>query len=141
MFRFRIIILTTLLVGFIGASNVMAGAHHHEGNHKGHDSGISSPFDKEQKGKSLHCLLNNHKHGVKFCPHSNKPVKGEGHRLSADCGGKSTGTLPSVSFHKDNIDNTSFIAGVSNISFRLTAELFSPAQQLLNSQDPPPEVL
>ena len=137
MSPFRYIILSVLLFTFVSASNVMASMHQHVG----HDSDFVSPFDKEQKLKSLHCLLNNHQHNYKSCPHSSRPAGDPKHRLSADCGGKNTGTLSSVSFHKDNIDNSSFIAELCNISFRLSDQLFSTAQQTLNLQDPPPEVL
>ena len=94
MTPFRFVILSVLLTTFMGASNGMASQHHHES----HDLGISSPFEKEQKKGELHCFLNNHQHGDKFCPHSKKLENGEKHYLSAYCGGKSTGTFPSFSF-------------------------------------------
>ena len=119
------------------ASNGMASEHHH----KGHELRVSSPFEKEQKRVKLHCFLNNHQHGDKFCPHLKKLEKGEKQYLSVNCDGKSTGNSPSVSFQKDNIDNSSFNSGLKNISFPLSAELFLAFQQALNMQDPPPEIL
>ncbi len=139
MCRLSFIILSIFLVTFLGASDVFASVHHH---HEGHDHVVASPFHKKQDGKSLHCLLNNHQHGNEFCPHSKLPSsKGKTPQLSADCGGKASGTIPSFSFHKDNIDTSFSFADLSNYSFRLFAGIFSSTQQDLNSQDPPPEVL
>lgn len=137
MIPLRFIILSVLLTTFMGASDGMASTH----NHESHDLGISSPFEKEQKRGELHCFLNNHQHGDKFCPHSKKLEKGEKHYLSAYCGGESTGTFPSFSFYKDNINNSYFISGLNNNSFLIPTELFLAAQQILKSQDPPPEIL
>ena len=139
MFRLKLLILSFLIVTFMGATDALASMHHH---HEAHDHGIVSPFDKKEEGKSQHCLLNNHQHNGGFCPHSALASGNDStHRLSADCGGKAPGTVPSFSFHKDNLDSFSSYADLSNISFRLIAEIFSTTQQHLNSQDPPPEVL
>ena len=137
MSHFRYTILFVLLISFMGTSNLMASPHHHEG----HDLGVLSPFDKEPKSGALHCFLKNHQHGNNFCPHSKKLEKAESYYLSSYCGGKSTGAFPSFSFHKENIDNSSFNLGLSNISFLLSAQLFLPTQQTLNFSEPPPKVL
>jgi len=138
MCQLRLIILSIFLVSFIGAADVFASAHHHDD----HNHGVASPFNKKDDSKSLHCLLNDHQHKGGFCPHSIFPTGEDGtHRLSADCGGKTSGAVPSFSFHKDNIDNSYTIADLSNTSFKLPAAVFSTSQQNLNSQDPPPEVL
>ena len=135
---FRFIILWLLLNTFMGAANGIASTHHHD---VGHELRISSSFEKEHKRVTLHCILNKHQHGDKFCPHSIKKEKGEKYYLSAFCHGSSKGTSPSFSFHKDNIDNSSFISGLNNISFLLSAELFLASQHTQNLQNPPPEVL
>ena len=124
----------------MGASGAFAGTHQHH--HEGHDSSVASPFDNKQEGKPAHCLLNNHQHKGEFCPNTGLPLdKDKTHRLSVDCGGKTTGTVPSLSFHKDNIDNFSSLVDSNHISFKLFAVIFSATQLELNSQDPPPEVL
>lgn len=139
MSRFKIIVLFIFLVTLMGASGTFAGTHQHH--HEGHDSSVASPFDNKQEGNSAHCLLNNHQHKDEFCPHTVPLDKDKSHRLSVDCGGKTNGTTPLFSFHKDNIVNSYSIAGLRNFSFKLFAVKFSTTQLKLNSQDPPPEIL
>lgn len=134
-----ITILSFLFVTFMGAVDVFANAHH--SHHKGHDQIMASPFNKQEEGKSLHCLLNNHNHEG-FCPHNGLPSgKDTTQKLSVDCGGKTEGTLPSYSFHKDNIADSFSISDLNHHSFKLISGIFSPTRQYLSSQNPPPEVL
>ena len=121
----------------MGATNVLA----HDQQHRIHNSEAISPFDGEQKKGAPHCLLNKHRHKNKFCPHASKSATVGKQRISADCGGKPPGTLPSIFPSKDNIDNSSFVMGLSTFSLRLSAEIYSGTQQYLNIQDPPPELL
>lgn len=141
MFTIRFLIPTVLCFLLMGVTSAFAGMHSHH-QHEGHSIEAASPFEKESDTKPLHCLLNNHKHNGGFCPHTSRPSNNDGEpSLSMDCGGKAPGAIPSFSFHKDNIHNSWFIAGLNTYSFILSAGNFSSSQKDLNSQDPPPEVL
>ena len=135
----RLIILLTFLFALIGASSVFAITHHH---HNGAvESELTSPFGKKQVGKSLHCLLNNH-HRDGFCPHTGLPLdRSATQKISVDCHGKEAGTLPTTSFQNDYFQNNIFAADLRYLSSELFAGNFSPTEQYLSLQDPPPEVL
>lgn len=91
-FRPKIRILSALLilgVVFFGASLAQAGSSHI------HHADAVSPFDKIQKIKPLHCVLNMHKHLLNTpCPHKDQNEKNAGQVISSECG-SSTGTANS----------------------------------------------
>ena len=133
----RLIILLTFLCALMGASSAFAGTHHH---HNGAvESELVSPFDKKQGGKSLHCLLNNH-HRDGFCPHKGLDSSAT-QKISVDCHGKESGTLPSTSFQNDYFQNNIFVSDLRCLSSEIPIGKFLTFQQYLTLQDPPPEVL
>jgi hypothetical protein len=91
-FRPKIRILSVLLilgVVFFGASLAQAGSSHH------HHADVVSPFDKIQKIKPLHCVLNMHQHLLNTpCPHKDQNEKNAGQVIRSECG-SSTGTANS----------------------------------------------
>jgi len=135
----RLIILLTFLFALMGASNTFAGTHHH---HNGAvESELTSPFDKKQEAKSLHCLLNNH-HRDGFCPHTGLPLdRSATQKISVECHGKEAGTLPSTSFQNDYFQNNVFVSDIRCLSSEMFIGKFLTFQQYLSLQDPPPEVL
>ena len=134
----RLIILLTFLFALMGASNVFAKTHHHH--HKGTgESELASPFDKKQEGKSLHCLLNNHRRDG-FCPH--KGLDGsETQKLSVECHGKEAGTLPITSFQTDYLQNNILSFDLYFLSSEMFVGKFFATKQYRSLQNPPPEVL
>ena len=93
----------TLSVAFIlfGVSEALAKQHHHLANH--HDQGsIVSPFDNLKNASSPHCLLMSKLHHRKGkCPHS-KASRDKTTKISADCGGKTSGSIPNPSTYTNN---------------------------------------
>ncbi len=133
----RLIILLTFLFALIGASNVFANTHHH---HNGAgESELTSPFEKKQEGKSLHCLLNDH-HRDGFCPHNSLDGAAT-QKLSVECHGKEAGTLPSTSFQTDYLQNNILSADLHFLSSEMFVGNFFATRQCRSLQDPPPEVL
>ena len=95
----RSILIAVLMWALFGATNALAESHHH-GDHQHHQSPVISPFDGPKGVQSLHCLLRGHNHRV-FCPHS-KPDRSQTTNIATDCGGKTSGSIPStISFSKD----------------------------------------
>jgi hypothetical protein len=64
------------------ASVTQAGTSHH---HHSEEPSVESPFDKVNKGKPLHCILNMHQHFQNIpCPHQDE--KAQNSELRSDCG-------------------------------------------------------
>ena len=94
----------SLSVAFIlfGVSEALAKQHDHLANH--HDQGsIVSPFDSlNKKTTSPHCLLmSKFHHGKGKCPHS-KTSRDKTTKISMDCGGKTSGSIPNLSSYTNN---------------------------------------
>ena len=94
----------SLSVAFIlfGVSEALAKQHDHLANH--HDQGsIVSPFDSlNKKTNSPHCLLmSKFHHGKGKCPHS-KVRRDKTTKISTDCGGKTSGSIPDPSTYTNN---------------------------------------
>ena len=94
----------SLSVAFIlfGVSEALAKQHDHLANH--HDQGsIVSPFDSlNKKTNSPHCLLMSKFHHLKGkCPHS-KASRDKTTKISMDCGGKTSGSIPNPSTYTNN---------------------------------------
>ena len=94
----------SLSVAFIlfGVSEALAKQHDHLANH--HDQGsIVSPFDSlNKKTNSPHCLLmSKFHHGKGKCPHS-KASGDKTTKISMDCGGKTSGSIPNQSTYTKN---------------------------------------
>ena len=93
----------SLSVTFIlfGVSESLAKQHHHLANHHDQDS-IVSPFDGLKKTSSPHCLLMSKFHHRKGkCPHS-KAKRDKTTKISVDCGGKTSGSIPNQSTYTNN---------------------------------------
>ena len=100
----------SLLVAFIlfGVSEALAKQHDHLANH--HDQGsIVSPFDSlNKKTNSPHCLLMSKFHHQKGkCPHS-KANRDKTTKISMDCGGKTSGSIPNPSTYTKNFGEAHF---------------------------------
>ena len=94
----------SLSVSFIlfGVSEALAKQHDHLANH--HDQGsIVSPFDNlNKKTNSPHCpLMSKFHHGKGKCPHS-KALRDKTIKISKDCGGKTSGSIPNPSTYTNN---------------------------------------
>ena len=93
----------SLSVAFIlfGVSEALAKQHDHLTNH--HDQGsIVSPFDSLQKTSSPHCLLMSKFHHRKGkCPHT-KTNRDKTTKISMDCEGKTSGSIPNPSTYTNN---------------------------------------
>jgi hypothetical protein len=77
-------ILLMLCAFFFMASVAQAGTSHH------HHADAVSPFDKIQKIKPLHCVLNMHKHLLNTpCPHKDRSGKYSEQKIRSDCGSTS----------------------------------------------------
>ncbi|MBC8285062.1 MAG: hypothetical protein H8E32_14710 [Nitrospinae bacterium] len=139
MHFFRFIVLFIFLVTFLGASNALAGAHHH--NHGGHEQTMESPFDKKQEGKSAHCLLNGHR-SDRFCPHSGVKVDhSQAQKISVQCHGKESGTVPPNSFQSDFFYTHIYVNDSNDVTSKLVIGMSSSTKQYSDRQVPPPEVL
>ena len=94
------IILSAAFILF-GVSEALAKQHHHLANH--YDQGsIVSPFDNPKKASSPHCLLMSKFHHLKGkCPHS-KASRDKTTKISMDCGGKTSGSIPNPSTYTNN---------------------------------------
>ena len=94
--------LISLSIAFIlfGVSETLAKQHDHSANH--HDQGSISPFDSLKKTSSPHCLLMSKFHHRKGkCPHS-KANRDKTTKISIDCGGKTSGSIPNSSTYTNN---------------------------------------
>ena len=93
----------TLSVAFIlfGVSEGLAKQHDHIANHHNQGS-IVSPFENLKKTSSPHCLLMSKFHHRKGkCPHS-KASRDKTTKISMDCGGKTSGSIPNSSTYTNN---------------------------------------
>ena len=130
------VLVSVLLV----ATNALAQGQHHEAHHSHHQSHTASPFDVKSETKSLHCQLQSHTH-FGFCPHSitgkNTPLT-----IAADCGGKTSGSIPNSTSFSSDIAELSYISSINllpgkNLAFAGTITF----HRFIDSLDPPPRLL
>ena len=108
----RNLMIGLLLWAVFGISNAFAQSHEHGHNHQNQ---VTSPFDKNKQTTSTHCQLKGHTH-LDFCPHSildkgqNNPL-----RISADCGGKTSGSIPNTQSFSTDFSEVGF--SIANSSY------------------------
>jgi len=131
----------SLSVAFIlfGVSEALAKQHDHLANH--HDQGsIVSPFDSlNKKTNSPHCLLmSKFHHGKGKCPHL-KTNRDKTTKISIDCGGKTSGSIPNPSTYTKNFGE----AHLSSLTHPTLIKKITIISSLLSKYyfdllDPPP---
>jgi hypothetical protein len=136
----KFLVISVILFGFMGASDVFASSH---SKHKMHDHGVVSPFDKKQGGKPIHCLLNNHTYEDTFCPHTRSPSgKDTTHRISFDCGGKTTGNRLTNSANNIYFVEAQLCKIVTpSLNEKIPSTISYLSERFKDSLDPPPRVL
>jgi hypothetical protein len=136
----KFLIISVFLFSFMGAADVFASSH---SKHEMHDHGVVSPFDKKQGGKPLHCLLNNHSNKKTFCPHTHSSsAEDTTHRISFDCGGKTTGNILTNSANNSYLVEAQFYKIVTPSLNEIISSTISYQSELFkDSLDPPPRVL
>ena len=136
----KFLIISIFLFGFLGAADVFASSY---SKHEMHDHGVVSPFDKKQGGKPIHCLLNNHTYKDTFCPHIRSPSGEDStHRISFDCGGKTTGNRLTNSANNSYLVEAQLHKIVIPSLNEIIPSTFSYlSDPLKDSLDPPPRVL
>ena len=107
MFLKKILLSVVLALVLLVSNNALAKAHDH-GQHQNHQESIVSPFDIDKEVQSLHCLIRSHTHQG-FCPHA-KPERNQTARISTDCGGQTTPTIPNTASFSNDFGETSFLA-------------------------------
>jgi hypothetical protein len=139
MFFKKILLLVILALFLLGAKNAIAKAHDH-GQHQNHQESIVSPFDIDKEVQSLHCLIRSHTHQG-FCPHA-KPERNQTARISTDCGGQTTPTIPNTASFSNDFGETSFLA-LSNYTPDkiLASSHISSYHFFIDLLDPPPRAL
>jgi len=101
---------------FLFSPNALAGemVHHH---------GISSPFDKQDKGHVSHCDLKKHLVKQFFCPHVNNVNTQVKLVIAPYCNGQTSQKIPSLSLNNSSnyFHNPSFFT----LDFRLISKLIT----------------
>jgi hypothetical protein len=136
----KFLIISVFLFGFMGAADVFASSH---SKHEMHDHGVVSPFDKKQGGKPIHCLLNNHSYKDTFCPHTRSPSGEDStHRISFDCGGKTTGNILTNSSNSSYLVEAQLYKFVTpSLNKIIPSTISYLSEPLKDSLDPPPRAL
>jgi hypothetical protein len=135
----RIIFLMVLVLAILGTNNALANAHNH-GQHQNHQYTIVSPFDIDKEVQSLHCLIRSHTHQG-FCPHA-KPESNQTARISTDCGGQTTPTIPNTTSFSNDFGETSFLALNHYAPNKiLVSSHISSYRFFIDLLDPPPRAL
>ncbi len=140
-FRSKIRIFQALLmfgIIFFAVSVAQAGSSHH------HHANSVSPFDKVQKLKPLHCVLNMHQHLLNSpCPHKDRDGKNAGQVIRTECGSSSgTANASGSSFVKDLFKGTNH-AGFFPLQFysRIKPPSVNPSHNQPRSIDHPPQLI
>ena len=135
------LLMAVLIWVVLGATSALAATHNHSGHQQSQSSDIAGPFDGKKEAGSLHCLLKGHTDRV-LCPHSNA-----GGSLAAsiatDCGGKTSGAIPSISsFSKNLVVSSAFhenpVFCFSKNMMEIPSLYVSPLSSLLT---PPPRII
>ena len=128
-------ILCVMFWVFLSPVSVFAQTHNHEAHYQ---KKITSPFETKKENKPLHCLLKFHAKD-EICPHFNSlhdksvPVA-----IASDCGGKTSGGLPSVvSLNYDFTEATSVPLITNGLKSAFTFDQF-PSYHLFNKPVSPP---
>ena len=139
MFFKRNLFIGLMLWAFLGANSAYAGSHAH-GHH--HVDKVASPFEKNKQTQSLHCKLKKHAH-IGFCPHSTSSKDQSNFpQISVDCGGKTSGTVPSASsFSIDFAEMNSILPVPHKPESKLVLSKLFPLHRYSDSLDPPPRVI
>ncbi len=122
--------VTFLFLCVVGSwlSSAFAATHgHHHGQHGDH-SEIVSPFDKKQGVRSEHCAINSHAH-YGFCPHDLSSSRAKGLKIAPECGGTSSGTVPS------NIQNGKNLVALSAFDENFIVQSSKKVWEVLLSYD------
>jgi hypothetical protein len=133
------IMLCMLLWGLLGATNALAQGHQHE-HHAHHNN--QSPFEQNKPSQSLHCQLKGHT-TLDFCPHS-KPESSENNlpSISVDCGGKTSGAIPSVSSFSNDFAEIEFLSPSHYVPVnKLAPSTSNFYHRFIESLDPPPRLI
>ncbi len=141
---FSRIVATFLFLCVMGfwSSSAVAGMHeHHHGQH-GKLEQVVSPFDKKQDVQSKHCALKNHAH-YGYCPHDLLSPSAKGFKIASDCGGKSSGTVPTSTSTGKNLFTLSVFNEMPVLYFsqNIAGILPSYSFQFADSLDPPPRFI
>ena len=133
---FQILLLICMVLSL--ASIAQAGSsmeHHHHGT-------ITSPFDKVDVEKPLHCILNRHLHGQSaYCPHQNQAGKAGYTELRPDCETHSGSANFSTSISKDLSKKiTSYYFTPSLFSWEIVLLADKEHENLPRSIDHPPQL-
>ena len=136
----KLLIISFFLFAFMGTADVFASSY---SKHDMHDHGVVSPFDMKQGGKPLHCLLNNHSIKDSFCPHTHSS-SGEDttHRISFDCGGKTTGNILNNSANNIYFVEAQLYKIVTpSLNEIIHSTISYLGERFKDTLDPPPRVL
>ena len=136
----KFLIISFFLFAFMGTANVFASSY---SQHDMHDHGAVSPFDKKQGGKPIHCLLNNHTFKDTFCPHTHSSSgEDSAHRISFDCGGKTTGNILNNSANNIYFVEAQLYKIVTpSLNEIIHSTISYLGERFKDTLDPPPRVL
>jgi hypothetical protein len=136
----KFLIISFFLFAFMGTADVFASSY---SKHDMHDHGVVSPFDNNQGGKPLHCLLNNHTFKDTFCPHTRSPSGEDStHRISFDCGSQTTGNILTNSANNSYLVEAQLYKIVTpSLNEIIPSTISYLGERFKDTLDPPPRVV
>lgn len=140
--RVAVTVLFLCVMGFWSSSAIASTQDHHHDGQDGEHNEVVSPFDKKQDIRSQHCILRNHAY-YGFCPHNLVNPSTEGFKLASDCGGKSSGTVPTSTSTGENLFILSAFKEIPVLVFskNITGIFPSYSFRFSDSLDPPPRFI
>lgn len=135
-FKFSLFQLILLVFVVLLSSIAQAGSSFH---HNHDQSDVVSPFNKTNKEKPVHCILNKHQHNI-VCPHQSEGGKREQQEFRSDCKPKSgSANSSSASSIKDFSNKLTYASGIPNLfTWEKAVLVYKEQNKLSRSIDHPP---